>query len=794
VKRSHLASLLLLVALAGGWGVHAIATSAAHSRTGAAGVERTTQMDAAPARVESAFERAAALVDARRDPPAPSPAVEPPARARIEPLPGPASIVGRIRAADVELSGLIPLDDVQLDWRVPSSRRWQPFVEPDGRTVELETWDGDRYITFADADGAFEYTNAQVGVALELCIDGFGLQQTLAIAPLAAGERRQLDVVIDGVTLAGAVTDADGRPVPDVSVFAATQALLQTADGRTRDTASCRTDDQGRFVLLRLARSRWSLGVPGYELAAAERIAVDTTHGSVLDIDLVLRREITLSGTVTWSDGTRADLDWIEVQPRSGGRLSTRRGEFQLENAGTDPLRIEARARRPGEEGIAIEEGVLAGGAPLRLVLQSVPLHAVRGRVKDGRGAPVVACGVQAEQGGRAPTGSLSDREGWFDLAVPEGVWTLTFRADGFTIDKRTVTVPSPAATTLHVELERAGAVRGRVVDADGLPVGGARIWGGVADGESGADGTWLVHVGDERALLSASKAGYADSESVEVSASPDEPVDGVVLRLAPGCILAGRVLESDGTPAQRVEVSTARWLTETDERGEFWMHDEPSGRVLVHATDLATGRRASCAVELAPGRLAELELRLPQLDTVRIRGRITRGGRPAAGSIALRSDAMKLEAETDEGGGFSCARRLPEPRSCGCGRTIPSAPAASTSSCRAAGSRSSCSSWTGCRGSIRWTSSTGERPGCARDPAGGARMAAAMDGPGYDRGPGRSSRPVWSLDKGSVHAHRVVPARSAAARRSLPDATARASAGHADRRGRRGRGCGNPL
>jgi hypothetical protein len=132
------------------------------------------------------------------------------------------------------------------------------------------------------------------------------------------------------------------------------------------------------------------------------------------------------------------------------------------------------------------------------------------------------------------------------------------------------------------------------------------------------------------------------------------------VLRLAPGCILAGRVLESDGTPAQRVEVSTARWLTETDERGEFWMHDEPSGRVLVHATDLATGRRASCAVELAPGRLAELELRLPQLDTVRIRGRITRGGRPAAGSIALRSDAMKLEAETDEDGGFEL--RAPSP------------------------------------------------------------------------------------------------------------------------------------
>jgi len=121
----------------------------------------------------------------------------------------------------------------------------------------------------------------------------------------------------------------------------------------------------------------------------------------------------------------------------------------------------------------------------------------------------------------------------------------------------------------LILSLARGGGARGRVVDADGAPAPGARVralvagrWFGLDDVEvraarADAEGRFaLERLPVGRVALVASSAGALDSPRRSVEVSEGSSQEGLVLELAQGRTLAGRVQWPDGSAAPGVAVT----------------------------------------------------------------------------------------------------------------------------------------------------------------------------------------------------------------------------------------------
>ena len=99
----------------------------------------------------------------------------------------------------------------------------------------------------------------------------------------------------------------------------------------------------------------------------------------------------------------------------------------------------------------------------------------VEGLVLDTLGDPVAAVEVRAERDGALVARGSSDGDGRFRLRLPDGGADLILHAAG----KASARVPWRGATRAaveRIELEDAAGLRGRVLDADGQPLAGARV------------------------------------------------------------------------------------------------------------------------------------------------------------------------------------------------------------------------------------------------------------------------------------------------------------------------------
>src|SRR5262249_16920289 len=151
-------------------------------------------------------------------------------------------------------------------------------------------------------------------------------------------------------------------------------------------------------------------------------------------------------------------------------------------------------------------------------------LWSVRGNVVNRENEPVGKFRVSARgsDGGR----STWSNSGSFVLdRVHAGETTVTVGASGYRDAQQHVLV-RPSTEPLRFVLERAGIVRGRVLDPEGNPVAGASI----AEGEgprsrgdetetalSGASGCFEIPVSSDDVRLEASRVGFAPSEPLAI-------------------------------------------------------------------------------------------------------------------------------------------------------------------------------------------------------------------------------------------------------------------------------------
>lgn len=275
----------------------------------------------------------------------------------------------------------------------------------------------------------------------------------------------------------------------------------------------------------------------------------------------------------------------------------------------------------------------------------------VRGRVVRDDGTVVAAATVSVET--TDPTtitaldetlgrSAIAGADGRFELTVPPGEIKLHATADDASEGFAAAKVASGAEITVDIVIPRAAAIAGVVRDADGAPVGGARVHvfgrvlGGGADQQltattdaSGAYRIATVHpatVTIEATLDAASSAPV----KLAVAAGDDVTVD---LALGTPIAVSGHVVTSDGEPVAgarvRAVLQGARTKipsVETDADGSFEVTVGQAGTYVVSATD-NRGKVRSVLDLAADGESVELVLQ----DPGGIRGLVTlAGGAPA--------------------------------------------------------------------------------------------------------------------------------------------------------------------
>ncbi len=301
-----------------------------------------------------------------------------------------------------------------------------------------------------------------------------GLSEPVNLAPGGSAEVKL--VLLEGGKLEGRVLDADGRPAPGVRVQV---TALRGSVERATETAS-----DGSFAFTAVPAEVW-LNVARRDdpLRPVLRRALELEEGALTRVELTLPRERE-PVRVSVLDEAGAPLGAAQVTllsldpetPRRETLFTGEAGFVEFVDARELPARLLVDA--PGYAPLA--ENVAAAPELLTLTLRRGVL--VQGRVTElrGRRALAGASVTLLVEGRRLFT--QTDDEGSYQLRdVPPGPVELSVshpeRASATL--SATVTPTGRADRPFElpsVDLEEGGDVEGRVVDAEGAPVRGARV------------------------------------------------------------------------------------------------------------------------------------------------------------------------------------------------------------------------------------------------------------------------------------------------------------------------------
>ena len=272
----------------------------------------------------------------------------------------------------------------------------------------------------------------------------------------------------------------------------------------------------------------------------------------------------------------------------------------------------------------------------------------VAGRVvAEGSGQPLQASVMVVAAGAAVQLNSVrADAQGAFTIAAPVGRVQIVAHAEGYASEQVQVMVPPGRGNAnVSLSLKAAGSVSGRVVDAAGTAVAGARVWlqyrgevnfwrssDEVGGEETDASGFFRLPVVAQGKpfVLHAEADGWLLSSSQTMSLRTPVLPEVLLLLSRRGTTVSGRVLDAGGRPVvnaelqlraapaehvfsteQRQSIAFARTmnrLTRTQADGAYVFRGVPAGRVVVsaHAQEL----RGNVDVEAAVDTRVDLTLR----------------------------------------------------------------------------------------------------------------------------------------------------------------------------------------
>jgi protocatechuate 3,4-dioxygenase beta subunit len=530
------------------------------------------------------------------------------------------------------------------------------------------------------ADGRFVLPGLPTGaVRLHLAASGCTRLDTDPVTVRAGSAANCGDLVLPvGSLVAGTVVDPQGKPRAGARVTSVwiplggrnepaeiEQALVQLRDACARAVAL--TDEEGRFELGGLSGGNLSLiaSLDGYEAALVHEIApgrrdvvLPLRARAELDVTVVDRASRRLVGgtlearrqAASWA--TPGECAPLDVQPVDG-----RPGSWRVLGAGA--LGTELRFTAPGyARTTANAPGVLPGES-LEWPLELDRGVDVDGQVSDAQGRPLVDVGLTLmRKSGQLPQPTdertRSDEQGRFAFPnLPAGTYVVRGEACGCVagLSEPVTLEPGREPPEIALVLQPAGAITGRLLDADGRPLSGRKVTaqGTPEDGAAAprsartdtagrfalhdlAPGTWTVAASP--AALEHAVVKPDSVTQVELHAARASALHGTVVADGVGVPGAAIVAMSDGFPRH----------TLSDERGRYDLALDPGAWLLRVTT--ADGGLSTTDVTLAPGEVRTLDLPLPV-------GRLTvlaqsADGTPAVGT-ALNLDWLPAGATAGE-------------------------------------------------------------------------------------------------------------------------------------------------
>lgn len=364
--------------------------------------------------------------------------------------------------------------------------------------------------TRADEQLAFEIDGLDPDSSYELrLLSGERIRARSQRTQVMAGKRAEVELEVPSPTrLSGRVLDPSGAAVADVDVN-----TIEVYDGRRRSVgrAFARTRDDGSFEVEIYEGALFGVRArkPGFVANDVTFEPLDPGE-SRANLLVVLERGPTVTGRVTWPDGTPARDALIEVtatyeRTESAAVPSTDYvqtattgddGRFRVSVSSTLPVAVRARASRSGAALTSVEQQRWHSGPDLRsskvlvrpgeseIVLALQENASLMGVVVDDRGVPVrdvtvSAIALDPDGANRDDDAILALRSdassGEFAIRdLSRGMWWVHVAlADGSTSAQRVVL---PNADRVRFEIARSGSIWGVVVDAAGAPAAGADV------------------------------------------------------------------------------------------------------------------------------------------------------------------------------------------------------------------------------------------------------------------------------------------------------------------------------
>ncbi len=423
---------------------------------------------------------------------------------------------------------------------------------------------------------------------------------------VSAARRTRLTVILTGGReITGLVTDAKDRPVAGASVDAAFPLLAGFPE-----PPAATTDSAGRYDLRVDVGWEEAVRLRARHAGFGDTVAwvnLREFAAGAMRCDLVLGPKAPdLVGRVVRRDGTPvagASVRYWQPPPGADEQAveSDAAGRFEIPAmVGAAPgtrvvLVASSDTAGVGTVWTAVPEPSVPPGKPIEVVVSGS--GSIEGTVRSPSGRPaagaVVVAAVDrvatraAERAAGQPNESwtigqalqepafaarllvTADAEGRYAIAaVPAATYRLTAEWAGFQARADSVQVPSGTRTRVDLSLAEGASIEGVVLDADGRPVPGARIWGqplfgspaagwALPDGRSQADGRFALRgvIADATYTLYASATGFGQDRARDVAAG----ASGVTFRLAALGSVEGVVALGDGPLASPFTVTAVR-------------------------------------------------------------------------------------------------------------------------------------------------------------------------------------------------------------------------------------------
>lgn len=421
-------------------------------------------------------------------------------------------------------------------------------------------------------DGTFRITPVTPGRVRVIARHPQWVEAESDVVRLAPGQEREANVVMHaGGTLEGRVVDARDRPVAGASVVVA--ALRGSLERMTRTG----TDGSFAFAALPDAVSV-SVYANDAALHPATRRTIDVPEGGRKHITIALAPEREAM-TVTVKDDRGYALAMAQVTalsldastPIRATAFSDARGEATLAGIAGLPVRIEVSSPRAAPKQVQLD------AAPRTLEIALDPAESATGEVRTDRGDPIANASITVYTDGGVRR-TRTDARGEYTIGdLAPGEVRVRVEADGYARLEGRATIKRGAGTTrlARVELTPEAIVEGKVTDARGEPVRGARVAAGTVPVylPVGATASGIATTDSAGAFK---LRGLPEGDVVIEAFAPDRGRARAAVRAQRGRSTRDVVLvltpESDRGPTTNAPASVAVTLAETGDRREVFI------------------------------------------------------------------------------------------------------------------------------------------------------------------------------------------------------------------------------